>query len=93
MAVETLVEKQKLGVNTNMKIGDRIRVKESVIIYHHPGYRGKDFDLKGLEGEVIDIVTQWHGRPVSANLPVLVQFPEIGKKFRAHLREAEIEII
>ncbi|MBF2007305.1 ferredoxin-thioredoxin reductase variable chain [Chlorogloeopsis fritschii PCC 9212] len=90
MAVETLVEKQKLGVNVVMKKGDRVRVKESVVVYHHPEHRGNAFDLKGTEGEVVDIVTQWHGRPVSANLPVLVQF---SKKFKAHFRENELEII
>ncbi|MDM9379310.1 ferredoxin-thioredoxin reductase variable chain [Chlorogloeopsis sp. ULAP01] len=90
MAVETLVEKQKLGVNVVMKKGDRVRVKESVVVYHHPEHRGNAFDLKGTEGEVVDIVTQWHDRPVSANLPVLVQF---SKKFKAHFRENELEII
>jgi hypothetical protein len=89
MAVETVVE-QKLGVNTNMKKGDRIRVKESVIVYHHPEHRGKAFDLKGTEGEVVGILNQWQGRPVSANLPIQVQF---SKKFKAHLRENELEII
>ncbi|KAB8330058.1 ferredoxin--nitrite reductase [Scytonema tolypothrichoides VB-61278] len=89
MAVETLVE-QKLGVNTVMKIGDRIRVRESVIVYHHPEHRGEAFDIKGTEGEVISIVNQWQGRPVSANLPIYVQF---SKKFKAHLREAELEVI
>ncbi|MFQ4140620.1 ferredoxin-thioredoxin reductase variable chain [Chlorogloeopsis sp. ULAP02] len=90
MAVETLVEKQKLGVNVVMKKGDRVRVKESVVVYHHPEHRGNAFDLKGTEGEVVDIVTQWHDRPVSANLPVLVQF---SKKFKAHFRENELEVI
>ncbi|ARV58608.1 ferredoxin--nitrite reductase [Nostocales cyanobacterium HT-58-2] len=90
MAVETVVEKQKLGVKVGMKIGDRIRVKESVIIYHHPEHRGKAFDLKGTEGEVVGILNQWQGRPVSANLPIQVQF---SKKFKAHLRENELEII
>ncbi|NMG21736.1 ferredoxin-thioredoxin reductase variable chain [Brasilonema bromeliae] len=89
MAVETLVE-QKLGVNTVMKIGDRIRVKESVIVYHHPEHRGEAFDIKDTEGEVISIINQWQGRPVSANLPIYVQF---SKKFKAHLREAELELI
>ncbi|KAB8315300.1 ferredoxin--nitrite reductase [Tolypothrix campylonemoides VB511288] len=88
MAVETVVE--KLGVNTNMKKGDRVRVKESVIVYHHPEHRGKAFDLKGTEGEVIGIINQWQGRPVSANLPIQVQF---SKKFKAHLRENELEIL
>lgn len=88
--MEILVEKQKLGVNIPMKVGDRIRVKDSVVVYHHPDHRGKSFDLQGTEGEVVDIVTQWQGRPVSANLPILVQF---SKKFKAHLRENELEII
>ncbi len=87
--METLVE-QKLGVNTVMKIGDRIRVKESVIVYHHPEHRGEAFDIKDTEGEVISIINQWQGRPVSANLPIYVQF---SKKFKAHLREAELELI
>jgi hypothetical protein len=90
MAVETLVEKQKLGVNVVMKKGDRVRVKESVIVYHHPEHRGNAFDLKGMEGEVVDIITHWNNRPVSANLPILVQF---SKKFKAHFRENELEII
>ncbi|BAZ52551.1 ferredoxin thioredoxin reductase, alpha chain [Nostoc sp. NIES-4103] len=85
-----LVEQQKLGVNVVMKIGDRVRVKESVVVYHHPEHRNQAFDIKGTEGEIIGIATQWQGRPVSANLPYLVQF---NKKFKAHLRESELEII
>ena len=72
-----------------MKIGDRVRVKESVIVYHHPSNRGNPVDIKGLEGEIIAIVTEWQGRPVSANLPLQVKFD---KKFRAHLREDELEL-
>ena len=41
-----------------------------------------------MEGEVVAIVHEWHGRPVSANWPVLVQFD---KKFRAHFKEDEVE--
>ncbi len=88
--MEILVEQQKLGVNVVMKVGDRIRVKDSVIIYHHPEHRGQGFDIKDLEGEVIGFATEWQGRPVSANLPIFVQF---SKKFKAHLRENELEII
>jgi hypothetical protein len=73
-----------------MKVGDRVRVKESVIVYHHPEHRNQPFDIKGLEGDVLGIVTEWQGRPVSANLPVYVQF---SKKFKAHLRENEVETI
>jgi hypothetical protein len=73
-----------------MKIGDRVRVIESVVVYHHPEHKKQPFDIKGMEGEVINIVTEWQGRPVSANLPILVQFD---KKFKAHLRENELETL
>ena len=88
--METVLEKQKLDLNLGMKIGDRVRVKTSVVIYHHPEHRGQGFDIKDSEGEVMNIVTQWQDRPVSANLPILVKF---GKKFKAHLREDELEIL
>ncbi|WP_442938428.1 ferredoxin-thioredoxin reductase variable chain [Nostoc sp.] len=73
-----------------MKVGDRVRVKESVVVYHHPEHRSQAFDIKGIEGDVVGIATQWRGRPVSANLPIVVQF---SKKFKAHLRENELEVI
>lgn len=73
-----------------MKIGDRIRVKQSVIVYHHPEHRGQPFDIKDLEGEITAIIHEWQGRPVSANLPVQVKF---GKRFKAHFRENEVELV
>ncbi|MEH2062715.1 MAG: ferredoxin-thioredoxin reductase variable chain [Nostoc sp.] len=79
-----------LGVNVVMKVGDRVRVKDSVVVYHHPEHRNQPFDIKGIEGDVLGIATQWQGRPVSANLPIVVQF---SKKFKAHLRENELEVI
>lgn len=88
--MEIFVDKEKLGINVVMKVGDRVRIKDSVVVYHHPEHRSQPFDLKGVEGEVEAIVTQWQGRPVSANLPILVKF---SKKFKAHLRENELEIV
>ncbi|MGK7876482.1 MAG: ferredoxin-thioredoxin reductase variable chain [Xenococcaceae cyanobacterium] len=73
-----------------MKIGDRVRVIESVVVYHHPQHKKQPFDIKGIEGEVIEIITEWQGRPVSANLPILVQF---NKKFKGHFREDELEVL
>ncbi|HLO84889.1 MAG TPA: ferredoxin-thioredoxin reductase variable chain [Nostocaceae cyanobacterium] len=84
-----IVEEKKSEVNA-IKVGDRVRVKESVVVYHHPEHRGQAFDLQGSEGDVDAIVTQWEGRPVSANLPILVKF---SKKFKAHLRDNELEIL
>lgn len=73
-----------------MKVGDRVCVKKSVVVYHHPEHRNQPFELQGMEGEVLALIHDWHGRPVSANLPVQVQF---SKKFRVHLRDDELEII
>ncbi len=73
-----------------MKVGDRVKVQESVLVYHHPEHKKEAFDVKGMEGELIEIVTQWQGRPVSANFPYLVKF---GKKFKAHFQEDEIAIV
>jgi Ferredoxin thioredoxin reductase variable alpha chain len=73
-----------------MQVGDRIRVKESVIVYHHPEHRSKPFDIKGLEGEVVGVLQEWQGRPVSANYPFIIQF---GPKFRTHLNDFEIEVV
>ncbi len=86
----TVVENQKLNVDSDMNVGDRVRVTESVVMYHHPEHRGEAFDIKGLEGEVINIATEWQGRPVSANFPIQVKFT---KKFKAHLRTTELEKI
>jgi hypothetical protein len=73
-----------------MKVGDRVRITESVVVYHHPEHKKQAFDLKGMEGTIKDIYKDWQGRPISPNLPFLVEFE---KKFKAHFRENEIEII
>lgn len=74
-----------------MNVGDRVRVTESVKLYHIPTHKGKPTEIQGLEGTVLKIVTEWQGRPVSANFPVLVKFED--PKFRAHLQEHELEVI
>lgn len=73
-----------------MKVGDRVRVKQSVIVYHHPENRNQPLDIQGHEGEVIAVVKEWQGRPVSANFPIHVKFEG---KFRAHLQEHELELL
>ncbi|NJK52804.1 MAG: ferredoxin--nitrite reductase [Leptolyngbyaceae cyanobacterium SU_3_3] len=73
-----------------MEVGTRVRVVESVVIYHHPEHRNQAFDMKGQEGEVVAIVKEWQGRPVSANFPILVKF---GGKLKAHLQDFELEAI
>lgn len=73
-----------------MNIGDRVRVKDTVVVYHNPENRGNETNIQGMEGEVVDIVKEWKGRPVSANFPIYVKF---NKRFRAHLREDELEVV
>lgn len=73
-----------------MNIGDRVRVKESVVVFHHPQHRNEAFDLQGQEGEVINIASEWQGKAISANMPFVVKFDG---KFRAHLRETELELL
>ena len=73
-----------------MKIGDRVRVKESVIVYHHPEQKLQPFDIKGMEGEISKVMTDWQGRTISPNFPILVKF---AKKFKAHLKDNELEVI
>jgi len=76
-----------------MKAGDRVRVKQSVVVYHHPEHRNQPFDIKGLEGEVTKVILEWQGRPVSANFPMQVKFATQKKKFLAHLNETELELL
>jgi hypothetical protein len=74
----------------SFSVGDRVRITESVTVYHHPDYRNQPHDLKGQEGEVVEVIKSWEGKPVSANFPYLVK---IGAKFRAHLQARELEKI
>ncbi|MGK7901260.1 MAG: ferredoxin-thioredoxin reductase variable chain [Hormoscilla sp.] len=74
----------------DIKVGDRVRVAKSVVVYHHPQNRNQPFELQGQEGEVLDIILERDGKPISANLPILVKFE---KKFKVHLRENELEVI
>ena len=59
----------------------------SVVVYNHPQHRGEAFDMKGSEGDVVSVLTQWKGRPISPTLPVLVAFG----RYKAHFRGEEIQ--
>jgi hypothetical protein len=73
-----------------MKVGDHVKVKTSVIVYHHPEHRNQPFDIKGMDGELTAIILDWNGRPVSANYPFHVQFD---RKFKAHLQASELDLV
>lgn len=78
-----------------MDIGNRVRIKTSVIFYHHPLHRNEAFDAKGLEGTVVGVLNDYQGRPISPNFPVQVEFAVEGAKrpFRAHLKADELEAV
>lgn len=73
-----------------MKVGDRVRIKTKLAVYHHPEHKGQAFDITGWEGELVRIHTEWHGRPISPNYPYEVRFTP---KFVTHLSAQEIEVI
>ncbi len=77
-----------LDMDELFPVHTRVRVKKSVLVYHHPDHRNQPFELLGQVGEVEAVIRDWHGRPVSANLPYLVKF---GPKFKAHLEASELE--
>lgn len=72
----------------NVEAGAKIRVTGDVIVYHVP--KQPKTELKGREGEVLDVVTFFKGKQISANLPykcVFLEDLEDGsqKKITAHL--------
>ena len=70
-----------------MQPGDKVVVTSSVVVYNHPQHRGEAFDMKGSEGDVVSVLTEWNGRPISPTLPVLVAFG----RYKAHFRGEEIQ--
>lgn len=73
-----------------MKIGDRVRVLTSIQVFHHPQHKSKAFDIKDLTGEVVGVVEDKKGRPISPNYPWIVK---LGEKFTVHLSEQELEVL
>lgn len=70
-----------------MQPGDKVVVTSSVIVYNHPQHRGEAFDMKGSEGDVVNVLSEWKGRPISPTLPVVVAFG----RYKAHFRDDELQ--
>jgi hypothetical protein len=70
-----------------MQPGDKVVVTSSVVVYNHPEHRGEPFNMKGSHGDVVSVLTQWKGRPISPTLPVLVAFG----RYKAHFCGEEIQ--
>jgi hypothetical protein len=69
-----------------MQAGDKVTVSTSVVVYNHPQHRGEAFDLQGQQGEVVSVLQEWKGRPISPTLPVVVAFG----RYKAHFRNDEL---
>jgi hypothetical protein len=69
-----------------MQAGDQVRVSSNVVVFTHPEHRGAAYDMQGQQGEVVQVLEDWKGRPISPNLPVIVAFG----RFRAHFRAEEL---
>jgi hypothetical protein len=86
--IETTVILSIMSQEAKFAVGQKVRVKANVIVYHHPQHKGKPYDLTGQVGEVVEVIETWQGRPLTANLPIVVKFDE---KFKAHLEADELE--
>ncbi len=73
-----------------MKINDRVRVKVSLRVYHHPQYRQEGIDIQGMEGEIVNIVSDPNGKPITPNYPYAVKLAD---RFVVHLGEDELELL
>lgn len=78
-----------------VKAGDKVKVKESRIVFHSPKHK-EGLDLKGLEGELMEVIEKYQGKQLSANLPYKTLFmipKDEGKdqKLIAHLAAGEFD--
>lgn len=76
---------------TDFKPGQKVRVKKSLIMYHHPKHKNSPYDMEGLEGEIKGDISEREGVRLSATKPFVVQFAN--PKFVAHFDDTEIEAI
>jgi hypothetical protein len=92
--VQTQITDHITGMEAEAKemlvVGTRVRIKSSVLVYHHPEHRGQSFDIQGLTGEIATVLLDWHGKEISANYPYLVKFDG---KFSGHFQASELEIL
>ena len=74
------------AVQRLMQPGDKVVVSANVVVYNQPQHRGEAFDLQGSNGEVVTVLNDWKGKPISPTLPVVVAFG----RYKAHFRSDEL---
>jgi Ferredoxin thioredoxin reductase variable alpha chain len=95
MLTQATVAVRETELDSPMKVGDRIKISAPVTIYHHPLHRNQPHNALGMEGTITAILTDWHGRVISPNFPVVVEFVVEGAKrpFKVHLSQNEVAAI
>ena len=61
-------------LDKDIEAGEKIRVTADVTVYHVP--KKPNYALKGKEGTILEVVTFFKGKQISANLPYKCQFLE-----------------
>ena len=69
-----------------MQPGDKVVVSANVVVFNHPQHRGEAFDMQGSSGEVVTVLNDWKGKPISPTLPVIMAFG----RCKAHFRSDEL---
>ncbi|KAK9814137.1 hypothetical protein WJX72_001144 [[Myrmecia] bisecta] len=86
-------EELKAGIEA----GTKVKVAKSVVVYHAP--KKPELDLESMEGTVLEVIKEWKGKALSANLPYKTQFMLDGedggkaKKLLVHLTADEIQAV
>jgi hypothetical protein len=95
MLSQATLDPRETWLENPMNVGDRVRVTQAVTFYHHPLKRNEPSSAEGMEGVISAVLTDWQGRPISANFPVVVEFEVEGAKrpFKAHFTQNELELI
>jgi hypothetical protein len=65
-----------------------VRVKEDMTVYHVPGFKG-GLQIRDMEGNVVEDVTEYKGKRLSPNFPWKIEFEVESKgktkKFFVHM--------
>uniref|UniRef100_A0A7S3YUW6 Ferredoxin thioredoxin reductase alpha chain domain-containing protein n=1 Tax=Lotharella globosa TaxID=91324 RepID=A0A7S3YUW6_9EUKA len=75
--------------------GTEVKVVRPIDVFHVPGLK-EGLNLEGRIGVILDDVSEYKGKEISANLPLRIQFKMTSddgkeKEFQAHLSPDEVE--
>lgn len=76
-----------------LELGTHVRVNRSVIVYHYPGKKNTAVDLNGFAGVIIQDKSITDGVQMTATAPYVVDFAPDHPRFKAHLEEAELDVL